>query len=211
MKVLVSCEYSGIVRDAFAERNHDAWSCDIIPTERPGNHIEGDVLDVLADGWDLMIGHPPCRYLSYAASRVWNEPGRAEKREKAFKFFMRLYDAPIPKVCIENPHGVPRVWFRPPDQTIHPYFFGDPAVKRTCLWLRGLPCLEHLEQPGLFAEQTHIPKPKPSWIGPDGRAQYRTSVVKDPKERARFWPGVAHAMATAWGGATSDELWGKKR
>lgn len=143
LRVLVACEYSGVVRDAFIARGHRAVSCDLIPTESPGPHMVGDVLEVL-DGWDLMIAHPPCTYMAYAGAANWHDPGRAEKREQAFNFFMALYNAPIPRVCIENPHGYPRKAFRQPDQEIHPYYFGEPQLKRTCLWLRGLSKLQFL-------------------------------------------------------------------
>src|SRR5438132_942736 len=134
MKVLIACEFSGVVRDAFAAKGHIAWSCDLLPSERPGNHIQGDVLDILGDGWDLLIGCPPCTYLSYVGKRHWNKPGRAELREDAMRFFLALANSSIDKIAIENPLGYPSKVFRKPDQTIHPYYFGEPVQKRTCLW-----------------------------------------------------------------------------
>lgn len=204
MKVLVACEFSGRVRDAFIEKGHDAWSCDLLPTESPGPHIQGDVLEILDNGWDLMIAHPPCTYLSYAGNAWWNSPGRKEQREQALKFFLDLYNSPIRKVCVENPHGYPRVAFRSPDQEIHPYYFGDREKKRTCLWLKKLLCLEHYEQDGLFGQKcTHTAVPEPSYITPDGRKQYFQAVVPSNKDRAhsrsRFWFGIANAMAEQWG------------
>lgn len=199
MKVLIACEFSGIVRDAFIRRGHDAWSCDLLPTERQGPHIQGDVLKVLDKGWDMMIAHPPCTFLSYAAAGIWNSPGRKDKRDAAMEFFLLLYNSPIDKVCIENPHGYPRVAFRKPDQEIHPYYFGDPQLKRTLLWLKNLPPLVHISAPTLFGEQpTHTEKPKPSFIRKDGNKQYFCSVNRDAHTRSRFWPGIAEAMAEQW-------------
>jgi hypothetical protein len=199
MKVLIACEFSGTVRDAFIRHGHDAMSCDLLPTEQPGPHYQGDVMDIINTGWDLMIGHPPCTYLSYAATRVWNEPGREEKRRAALKFFIDLYNAPIHYVCIENPHGIPRIEFRQPDQEIHPYYFGDPQMKRTCLWLKNLPALIHYSEDTLFGKRTHVEKPEPSFTRKDGNKQYYCSTTRSPKERARFWPGIAEAMAMQWG------------
>jgi hypothetical protein len=202
MKVLVACEYSGIVREAFKAKGHDAWSCDILDTEIPGNHYKGDVMDIINDGWDLMVAHPPCTYLSYAAARYWNEPGREVLRMEALDFFISLYQAPIKRVCIENPHGYARIAFRQPDQEIHPYYFGDPFMKRTCLWLKNLPKLKYSLRQNLFEAATASEKPKPSFIRKDGNKQYGMAVVKSgkdrAKERARFWPSVAAAMADQW-------------
>lgn len=132
-RLLVACEFSGVVRDAFAAVGWDAWSCDLLPTEIPGKHIQGDVLEVLDEGWDLMIAHPPCTYLSYAANGYWHQPGRAEKRDEAMNFFMALVSAPVERICVENPVGLPNTVYRKPDQIIHPYFFGERELKKTCL------------------------------------------------------------------------------
>lgn len=199
MKILIACEFSGIVREAFKAKGHDAWSCDLLPTEIPGQHIQGDVLEILDEGWDMMIAHPPCTYLSYAGAAVWNKPGRKEKREKALRFFIALYNAPIPKICIENPHGYPRVAFRQPDQEIHPYYFGDPYMKRTLLWLKNLPLLIYEITDTLFDKRTATEKPKPDFIRKDGNKQYFCSRVRNPKDRSRFWLGIAQAMADQWG------------
>ena len=190
MRVLVACEFSGIVREAFAKRGHNAWSCDLLPTEIPGNHIQRDVLEILDDGWDLMIGHPPCTYLSYVGNRHWNKPGRAEKREEAMKFFMDLYNAPILKIAIENPYGEPCKVFRKPDQIIHPFYFGDDKMKKTCLWLKGLPPLAYL-----WGD-----KPKPlGYLKTTGKAIHWTEWVHGGKVRSRFSPFIAKAMADQWG------------
>jgi hypothetical protein len=192
MKVLIACEFSVIVREAFAKRGHDAWSCDLLPTEIPGKHIQGDVLEILNDGWDLMIAFPPCTYLTYAGMSKWNVPGRQELREKAMEFFMSLYNAPIEKVAIENPRGYPCKIFRQPDQVINPFDFGEPERKTICLWLKGLPPLFH----GVTCE-VH---PKKTYIKSNGRkynCYYHQG--KNGKERSRFFKSIADAMAIQWG------------
>ena len=158
MRVLVACEYSGRVRDAFIAAGHDAMSCDLLPTESPGKHYQGDVLDVIGDGWDLMIAHPPCTYLTIAAEWAYQEvqkkkikPGtligsaRREAREQAIRFVLSLANAPIERIAIENPVGVLSSRWREPDQFIQPYEYGDDASKKTCLWLKNLPRLSPTE------------------------------------------------------------------
>jgi hypothetical protein len=199
MRVLIACEYSGRVREAFAARGHDSWSCDLRESELPGAHIQADVLSVLDDGWDLMIAHPPCRYLSYAGMAYWNKPGRDEYREDALRFFMQLVNAPIPRWCIENPRGLPNQVYRQPDQVIHPYQFGDPAWKRTCLWLKNLPPLWY-SQPGELFSGIGLAPPPPVSIDRSGKKRYFTdSAVRDSFERSRTFPGIANAMAEQWG------------
>ena len=204
LRVLVACEFSGIVRDAFIERGHDAMSCDLLPTERPGPHYQGDVFDIINDGWDLMIAHPPCTYLSYAATKYWNQPGRDKKREEALNFFLKLFRAPIPKIAIENPVGYPNTVFRKPDQIVNPFNFGDPERKAICLWLNNLPTLFYTKPNELFTDITHVEKPGPTYIDKSGKARYFTDAIigfsKDAqKRRSRFFPGIAKAMATQWG------------
>lgn len=198
MRVLVACEFSGVVRDAFRSMGHDAFSCDILPCEGdPTFHLHGDVRDFLNLEWNLLIAHPPCQYLSYAATQYWNRPGRARLRHTAMAFFKLLYNAPVKYVCVENPVGYPNTIFRKPDQIFHPYYFGDPYMKRTCLWLRGLPKL------------TYLPDP----IKPEPVAYYKTGKSKGKAihwceylkgfegghDRSRTFPSVATAMATQWG------------
>jgi len=147
LRVLIACEYSGTVRNAFAELGHDATSCDLLPGEiylfenHKGKHYHGSVFDIINQPWDLMVGHPPCTYLSYAATRYWNDNGRAEKREDALDFFKALFNAPIDHICLENPLGYVITW-KKYDQIINPWQFGEPFNKRTCLWLKNLPLLE---------------------------------------------------------------------
>lgn len=201
MKVLVACEYSGTVRDAFAALGHDAWSCDLLPSDRPGNHIQGDVLEVIGGGqWDLLIGHPPCTYLSYAGTRHWNAPGRCLKRLEALEFFRRLYEAPIDRICLENPKGCASPTIAKYSQEIQPYYFGDSEMKTTWLWLKNLPILKHFPVTTMFDFATHAAKPKPTSTDSTGNARYFTdSRIRDPYERAKTFPGIARAMADQWG------------
>jgi hypothetical protein len=199
LKVLVGCEFSGVVRDAFAARGHDAWSCDLLPTEKPGNHIQGDVLEILGDGWDLMIAHPPCTVLSYAATKYWHQPGRAEKRKEAMKFFMACFNAPIQKVCVENPLGVPNTEFRKPDQIIEPFYFGESQRKRTCLWLRGLPQLIHCREDELFWSKTHTAPPLATYTDKSGNRRYFTDSNHGGHARSKSFQSIADAMASQWG------------
>ena len=193
MKVLIACEYSGIVRDAFISLGHDAMSCDLLPTEQPGPHYQGDVFDIIGDGWDLMIAHPPCTYLS-SSGLHWNGrvPGRAELTEEALEFVRRLLDAPIPKIALENPVGCISSRIRKPDQIIQPWHFGDDASKKTCLWLKNLPLLRETNRlPGnnltRRANQTASGQNK---LGPSPDRQ---------KIRSKTYQGIADAMAAQWG------------
>jgi hypothetical protein len=157
MRILIACEFSGIVRDAFTARGHYAMSCDLLPTESPGPHYQGDVFDIINDNWDMMIAHPPCTYLSYAATCRWNEPGRCKKRLEALDFFRKLYEAPIEKICIENPKGCASPTIAKYSQEIQPFYFGDSAYKTTWLWLKNLPLLIHSEEDTLFDKKTSCP------------------------------------------------------
>lgn len=143
MRVLVACEYSGTVRDAFLRQGHDAMSCDLLPTDVPGPHYQGDVADIINDGWDMMIAHPPCTYLC-SSGLHWNKrrPERAAQTEEALQFVQFLLSANIPKIALENPIGCISTGIRKQDQVIQPWQFGDNASKRTALWLKGLPKLQ---------------------------------------------------------------------
>lgn len=183
MKILIACEKSGIVRDAFSALGHDAWSADVLPTERPGNHLQCDVREVLHQGWDMMIAHPPCQYLSRAGAR-WKSPERDQAAINAFNFVMELWNAPIPAIAIENPIGRLNTLFRYPDQVIHPYFFGDPYTKATCLWLKGLPVLLYT----LICTDPFV-----NWT------EYARHGPNKASSRSKTFPGIARAMAAQWG------------
>lgn len=203
-KVLVACEFSGVVRDAFAALGHDAWSCDLEPTETPGQHIRGDVRDYL-EGWDLIIAHPPCTYLTVAGNK-WNNPeyrdrfpDRPQQTEDAVQFFKDLYNAPCERVCIENPVGIMSSRFRKPDQYVCPTMFGHKAPKKTGLWLRGLPKLKPTNVVELTDEDYVVFKSGKRW----SRWYYETGNERTPalkaKARNRTFEGIAHAMASQWG------------
>ncbi len=207
MRVLVACEFSGRVRDAFIAIGHDAWSCDLLPTETEGTHIVADVGTVLDDGWDMLIAHPPCRYLSDAGIAHQNKPGRQELADKALGFFLTLYNAPISRVAVENPKSrLINNGFRRPDQTIHPWYFGERQMKRTCLWLRGLPKLYYQFEKTLFDEVTATEPPQP--ISIDNvtyrkKKRYATDAMTGGKNRAhnrsRTYRSIANAFAEQWG------------
>lgn len=202
MRVLVACEFSGIVRDAFLRRGHDAMSCDLLTTEKPGPHYCGDVRNILGDGWDLMIAHPPCTFLSYAATAYWTRPGRARKRLEAASFFMDLTEANVPRIAIENPLGIMSAIYRKPDQMIEPYYFGDSARKRTCLWLVNLPPLRWAESDTLFDTASAVPPPEPIYTDKTETRKHRhfTDANHGGKLRSVTFPGIAEAMAEQWGG-----------
>jgi len=197
MKVLVACEYSGTVRNAFIRAGHYALSCDLLPTDSPiGDHYQGNVLDILDHGWDLMIAHPPCTYLC-SSGLHWNKriPDRAQKTEEALEFVQLLLDAPIPKIALENPIGCISTRIRKPDQTIQPYQFGDDASKATCLWLKGLPPLRATQ----FVEP-RIVNGKPRWANQTDSGQNRLPPSADRwKIRSETYVGIAEAMVAQWG------------
>ena len=184
MKVLIACEFSGVVRDAFVKKGHDAWSCDLLPTESEGQHRQTDVTKILADGWDLMIAHPPCTYLTVSGNRwMMNNPRRWVARVDALFFVKELLDAPIDKIALENPIGVISSHIRKPDQIIQPWQFGHGAIKQTCFWLKNLPLL------------------KPTDIVKGREAECHKATPSDTrwKTRSTTYPGIAKAMAEQWG------------
>ena len=197
MRVLVGCEYSGRVRNAFREAGHDAWSCDLLPSEDDSPfHIQGDVLPLLDQGWDLGIFHPPCTYLAVSGLH-WNkrDPARAAKTEEALDFVRTLMSAPIERIAVENPVSCISSRIRKPDQIIQPYEFGEDASKRTCLWLKNLDLLTptHMVAPRLVDG-------KPRWSNQTDSGQNRLGPSEDRwKERSRTFVGVAKAMAEQWG------------
>lgn len=201
MRVLVACEFSGVVRDAFRRLGHDAVSCDILPTEQPGPHIQDDVLKHLGAGWDLMIAHPPCTYLTVTGNKWMAErfrsrfPDRVKQRCQAIDFFISLAKAPIPRIALENPVGIMSRIYKAPTQYIQPYYFGDPERKTTCLWLKNLPKLK----------ATNRVKPK-LYTYKDGRTDgdWHVKTMKLPplermKARSKTFQGIAEAMASQWG------------
>lgn len=199
-RVLIGCERSGVVRDAFTAAGHDAVSCDLEPSETPGQHHQGSVLEILSDGWDLMIAHPPCRFLALSGARWahdhvvkskrrgdWKYDGSEYRanRAQALKFFRQLWNAPIPRICLENPSSLAATMFRRPDQVIQPYWFGHGQKKRTCLWLKNLPPLQ---------TTNHV----------DGRDEFVLKVGPENPDRAairsKTFRGIAQAMAEQWAG-----------
>lgn len=180
MRVLVACEFSGIVREAFRSLGHEAWSCDLLPTEIPGNHVEGDVLVILNEGWDMMIAHPPCTHLAVSGAR-WFKDKQCEQQQ-ALEFVRLLMEAPIPRICVENPVSVISSKIRKPDQVIQPWMFGHGETKATCLWLKNLPKLCPTNVVDGRENRIHREPP-----GPDRW-----------KNRSRTFPGIAEAMARQW-------------
>ena len=193
MKVLIACEYSGRVRDAFLAAGHDAMSCDLLPTDSPGPHHQGDVFDIIHDGWDLMVAHPPCTYLSVSGMH-WTTRGLRDPQltEDALDFVKALMAAPIERIAVENPISVISSRIRKPDQIIQPWWFGHDASKKTCLWLKNLPLLQPTDMlPGdaktrranqTASGQNKLPPSKDRW-----------------KIRSETYAGIANAMAVQWG------------
>jgi len=181
MRVLVACEYSGVVRDAFARKGHYAMSCDLLDTEVIGEHYKGDVLDVINDGWDLMICHPPCTHLAVSGAR-WFKEKQAEQKE-ALEFVELLLNAPIPRICLENPISIISSRIRKPDQIIQPWQYGHGETKATCLWLKNLPLL----------------KPTNIVEGREARVHKMPPGPNRWKERSRTFQGIADAFAQQWG------------
>ena len=197
LRVLIACEFSGVVRQAFAARGHDAWSCDLLPAEdRSNKHIVGDARDILSDGWDLLIAHPPCTRLCNSGVRWLSAPPpgkttdqmRLELRDAA-ALFSAFWNAPIDRICVENPvmHRHAKALstnYAEPAQSVQPWQFGHGEVKRTCFWLTGLPPLQPTKIVEGRKPRVHFTSPGPNrW-----------------KERSRFFPGIAAAMADHWGG-----------
>jgi hypothetical protein len=182
MKVLVACEFSGVVRRAFAARGHDAWSCDLLLAEdSSANHYTGDVFDIIRDGWDLMIAHPPCTHLAVSGARWFKN--KREEQEKALMFVADLMYTAIPRICIENPISIISSRIRKPDQIIQPWMFGHGETKATCLWLKNLtPLVPTNVVDGREARVHRMPPGPDRW-----------------KERSRTYTGIAAAMAEQWG------------
>lgn len=196
MRVLVACEFSGVVRDAFLAHGHDAWSCDLLPTATPGPHRQCDVLTVLDEGWDLMIAHPSCQYLcSSGLHHSIDNPARQIETARALRFVQTLMTAPIPRIAIENPVGRIGTAIRRADQYIHPYQFGHDASKRTGLWLKNLPVLASTQY-----VQPRMVNGLPRWGNQNDSGQNRLGPSADRwAKRATTYAGIAAAMAAQWG------------
>jgi hypothetical protein len=197
MKVLVACEYSGTVRDVFIAKGHEAVSCDLLPTDKPGPHYQGDVQDIIKDGWDLMIAHPPCTYLSVSGMH-WTSRGLRDPQltEDALSFVRLLLGAPIKRIALENPVSVISSRIRKPDQIINPWQFGHDASKKTCLWLKELPLLK----PTQLVEPRMV-NGKARWGNQTNSGQNRLGPSEDRwKIRSETYVGIANAMAEQWGG-----------
>ena len=217
MRVLIACEYSGTVRDAFRALGHDAMSCDLLPTDAPGPHYQGDVRDLLDGGWDLMVAHPPCTYLSVSGMH-WTRRGLRDPKltEDALDFVRLLLAAPIPRIAVENPVSVISSRIRKPDQIIHPWMFGHDASKATCLWLKGLPPLQptQIVEPRLVCCGREVPadagvygcpnccgekRARERWGNQTDSGQNRLGPSPDRwKIRSATFPGIAAAMADQW-------------
>ena len=183
MRVLIACEYSGRVRDAFLARGHDAMSCDLLPTDTPGPHYQGDVFDIICDGWDLMIAHPPCTDLAVSGARHFAVKIADGRQQRALDFVRALLDAPIDKIALENPISIISSKIRKPDQIIQPWQFGHGETKATCLWLKNLPPLVPTDiVDGREARVHRMPPSADRW-----------------KKRSETYSGVATAMASQWG------------
>ena len=182
MKILIACEFSGIVREAFRARGHDAWSSDLLPTEIPSEyHLQGDVLEHLYKGWDMLIAHPPCTHLAVSGARYFKY--KQQEQEEALEFVKQLLNAPIEKIALENPVSIISTRIRKPDQIIQPYMFGHGETKKTCLWLKNLPLLV----------PTNIVE------GRTPRVHYESPGPNRWKNRSRTMQGIANAMANQWG------------
>lgn len=190
MRVLVACEFSGVVTTAFRKRGHEAYSCDILPAEyTPTFHYQADVLDILGAGWDLMIAHPPCTHLAVSGARWFKD--KAREQQEALDFVWRLWLAPIKNICIENPISVISTYIAKPSQIIQPWQFGHPESKATCLWLRGLP---------LLRPTNVLTKEGKRWSNQTPSGQNRLGPSPDRwKKRSVTYAGIADAMAEQWG------------
>jgi hypothetical protein len=196
MKVLIACEFSGTVRDAFTKLGHDAWSCDLEDTLTPGNHYQGDMFDIVNDGWDLIIAHPPCTHLAVSGARHFEKKRADGRQQQGIDFFMRVMNIDVPRLAVENPIGIMSTLYRKPNQIIQPWEYGHKTTKATCLWLKGLPLLKptNIVDKGevvTFASGKRMSK----WF-------YESSQLS-PKERERMrnktFQGIADAMAEQWG------------
>jgi len=199
MRVLIACEYSGAVRDEFIKLGHDAMSCDLLPTDAPGPHYQGDVFDIINDGWDMMIAFPPCTHLALSGAAWFEQKIKDGRQEEGLQFVRDLMNANIPKIAIENPIGIISSRIKKYNQIIQPYYFGDPFQKSTCLWLKGLQPLKrtNVVNCGEFKEwidkKTGKKKRQPLWFFEAlSQGDLRWKI------RSQTFPGIAKAMAEQW-------------
>lgn len=229
MRILLACECSNTVSKEFRKLGHYVMSCDLQPNDEDQTfHYQGSIFDILNDGWDMMIGHPPCTYLSNAGIGWFNEEKYGEKavkrkanREEAMEFFLKLYNAPIERICLENPVGYPNSVFRKPDQVIQPYFFGDEHKKGTCLWLKNLPKLIYCKADNLFETKTTVEpkilaiqyrKPSKYYKGGEEKKRYFTDAgTRNAKVRSKTFEGIARAMAEQWGSLSVSSFCGEEK
>jgi site-specific DNA-cytosine methylase len=203
MKVLIACEFSGTVREAFSKLGHDAWSCDIEPTDIAGKHYQGDVLDILNDGWDMLIAFPPCTHLAVSGARHFQQKRKDGRQQQGIDFFMQMINAQVDRISVENPVGIMSSVYQKPTQIIQPWQFGHEAQKTTCLWLKNLPLLKHTNvvSKGDFYI-TPTGKKMPAWmsdpVGADGK-KLAYGSVEIKKVRNKTFQGIADAMADQWG------------
>lgn len=200
--ILIACEKSRRVAAVFEKLGHNAISCDILPAEQLGKHIQDDVLNHLDDGWDIMIAFPPCTHFSKAGGWCWKY--KDSEIKESLKFIEALWEAPIDRICIENPTGWLNTHWKPPSQIIHPYYFGDPWLKETCLWLKNLPTLTYVLKDDMFYQATAV-EPKGNWVKPGNKRPWRRfdNVAEggqgNTTDRSRTFPMVAQAMGMQWG------------
>ncbi len=202
MRVLIACEFSGIVRDEFARLGHEAYSCDIIPSDKPSLfHLQCDVFDIINDGWDLMIAHPPCTHLAVSGARYFKEKIADGRQQDALEFVRRLMDSSISRICIENPISIISTKIRKPDQIIQPYQFGHAETKATCLWLKRLPKLI----PTDIVEPDYMRKPDGTYYTDKKGKRYSRihfmsrNLPNRAQLRSLTYTGIAKAMADQWG------------
>lgn len=206
-RVLIACEESDEVRSRFEALGFDAWSCDLQPNRNPkAKHYQGNVFDIINDGWDAMIAFPPCTHLAVSGAAWFEQKRKDGRQQEGIDFFMAMVNAPIKKIAIENPMGIMSTVYKKPTQIIQPYYFGDEVSKKTCLWLKNLPPLYHNAQPNLFDNKvTHVSKGEmvtfesgckmPKWYAD----AWRLPKEERSKLRSKTFPGIAQAMVDTWG------------
>ena len=203
LKILIACEFSGTVREAFAKRGHDVCSCDIEPTDIPGQHYQGDVMDIINNGWDMLIAFPPCTHLAVSGAKHFEQKRKDGRQQQGIDFFMQMINAPISMISVENPIGIMSSIYQKPTQIIQPWQFGHEAQKTTCLWLKNLPPLQHTNIVGKGDFYiTPTGKKMPAWmsdpVGSDGK-KLAYGSVEIKKIRNKTFQGIADAMAKQWG------------